>query len=96
MRMNAINKSGFPRCTIALCLVGACVLSVIGGALPGCGAMNDIDFPNRLVGADGQLFTVEDLEEIANDTSTTDDEKREAFRALGIEDEKLIEALLEL
>lgn len=96
MRLNAFNKYGIRRGAYTLGLVGVCVMSLIGVALPGCGAMNDIDFPNRLVGADGQLFTVEDLEEIANDTSTTDEEKREAFRALGIEDEKLIEALLEL
>jgi hypothetical protein len=61
-----------------------------------CVPQSQDDFPNRLVGADGQLFTVEDLEDIANDSSLTDDEKRDQFRALGIEDEKLINALLEL
>ena len=52
--------------------------------------------PNRLIGADGQRFVLDDLREIANDDSLTEDEKIDAFRELGIEDEKLIEALLDL
>lgn len=68
----------------------------IGVGLVGCVSNNNTDFPNRLVGADGQLFTVEDLEEIANDPDLSEDEKREAFRELGIEDEELIDALLDL
>jgi len=55
-----------------------------------------IDYPNRLVGADGQSFTLDDLEAIAADTELSEAEKREAFRALGIEDEMLIDALLAL
>lgn len=54
------------------------------------------DFANRLVGTDGQRFTVEDLEAIADDPGLTDEEKRQAFRDLGIADEELIEALLTL
>lgn len=61
-----------------------------------CVSTTQDDFPNRLVGANGQLFTVEDLEMIANDAQLTEEEKRAQFRALGIEDEKLIEALLDL
>ena len=61
----------------------------------GCGS-GGVEYANRLIGADGQLFSVEDLEAIANDADLTDDEKRQAFRDLGIEDEKLIDALLTL
>ena len=54
------------------------------------------DFANRLVGTEGQQFTVEDLELIADDPGLTEDEKRQAFRDMGIADEELIEALLTL
>ncbi len=67
-----------------------------GVGFVGCVSNNSTDFPNRLVGADGQLFTVEELEEIANDPDLSEEEKREAYRELGIEDEELIDALLEL
>jgi hypothetical protein len=72
-----------------------CLLSAVCAAT-GCGLNQSSDYPHRLIGADGQLFFLEDLEEIANDPDLTDDEKREQFRELGLEDEKLIEALLEL
>ena len=62
----------------------------------GCGINVTTNFPHRLIGADGQPFVLEDLEEIANDPNLTDDEKREQFRELGIEDEELIDALLAL
>jgi len=69
-------------------------------ALPSCLAAGcqsgAVEYANRLIGADGQLFSVEDLEAIANDRNLTDDEKRQAFRDLGIEDEELIDALLTL
>ena len=64
--------------------------------LPGCGGIQQAEYANRLVGADGQLFTVDDLEAIANDPDLDEDAKRDAFRALGIEDQELIDALLEL
>lgn len=61
----------------------------------GCGSSVQ-EYANRLIGADGQVFTVEDLEAISGDPNLSDDEKRQAFRDLGIEDEKLIDALLTL
>ncbi len=61
----------------------------------GCGS-GVTGFANRLIGTDGQRFTVQDLETIAEDSSLSDEEKRRAFRDLGIADEKLIEALLAL
>ena len=70
-----------------------CALLVL---LSGCGTIPPTDFPNRLVGAEGQMFVLEDLEEIAADPDLSDDQKRQAFRDLGIEDEELINALLGL
>ena len=61
-----------------------------------CGVAPRTDFPNRLIGADGQEFVLEDLAAIANDARLSDDEKRQAFRDLGLEDEELITALLNL
>jgi len=65
-------------------------------AIGGCGAIVMTDYPNRLIGVDGQEFYLEDLEEIAGNGNLTDDEKRERFRNLGIQDDDLIETLLAL
>ncbi len=62
----------------------------------GCGAIVSPPFAARLVGSEGQTFTVNDLESITNDPDLDDDGKRQAFRDLGLEDERLIEALLGL
>lgn len=62
----------------------------------GCAAVVPGELPNRLIGADGQRFAVEDLTEIANDPDLDEAGKRQAFRDLGIEDEELIDALLGL
>jgi len=62
----------------------------------GCGYAPTADFPNRLIGGDGQRLTLEDLEAVANDPTLTDDQRRERFRELGIEDERLIDVLLTL
>lgn len=74
----------------------ACFALALCVALTSCGVTPRTDFPNRLIGADGQLFVLEDLEEIANDSRLSEVQKRTAFRDLGIEDEELISALLEL
>ncbi len=74
----------------------ACLALAFCVALTSCGVTPQTDFPNRLIGEDGQLFVLEDLEEIANDSRLSEDQKRAAFRDLGIEDEELIDALLEL
>lgn len=58
-----------------------------------CGTAITTQFPNRLVGADGQLIVLEDVEE-ALGAGGTAEEKRSRLRDLGIEDEKLIDALL--
>ena len=62
----------------------------------GCGTGLPAEYPHQLVGADGQQIALEDLEAIADDPDLTTEEKRQAFRDLGIEDEKLIKALLSL
>jgi len=62
----------------------------------GCGIAVSPNFPNQLVGADGAPLVLDDLEAIVGDPDLNDEEKREALRALGLEDEKLIEALLDL
>jgi hypothetical protein len=72
----------------------------IAGTLLGCGSslVNPLALPNRLYLFDenGQARYLEDLEEIANDPGLTDEEKKQQFRNLGIEDERLAEALLDL
>ena len=72
------------------------LITVAAIALTGCGNAVTSGFPNRLVGADGQRLVLDDLRQIANDSSMSADEKIDAFHELGIEDEKLIGALLEL
>ena len=79
-----MNRSGGISIALMALMVGGC-----GSAVPG-------DFSNRLIGADGQLFMVEDLETIARDPDLDDEERRELFRDLGIQDEQLIDALLDL
>lgn len=72
------------------CALAACAIPA------GCGAAGPSDFANRLVDGDGQTILLDDLEDIANDEDLSEDEKRQAFRDIGIEDEELIEALLGL
>ena len=64
----------------------------------GCGAFTARkgDFANAETGENGQIYVLDDLKAIANDEDLTEDEKRDAFRELGIEDEDLIDALLTL
>ena len=70
---------------------------VLSSALLGaCGTIPTNDFANRLIGVDGQEFFLEDLEDIADNPRMTEEQKRDAFHDLGIEDEELIDALLTL
>jgi len=76
-------------------LYGTCWLLAALGA--GCGTVPASTFSNSVVGTNGQVILFDDLKEIAADPNLPDDEARkQAFRDLGIEDEKLIEALLAL
>lgn len=76
--------------------LGLAALALSFVVVAGCGLEAKDLFANRLLGAQGQQFVVEDLEAIAHDATLTADEKRQQFRDLGIEDEKLIDALLGL
>lgn len=78
---------------IRISLAGGAVLLAAG--LPAC-TSGFTDYPNRLIGSDGQLFTLDDLTTIAQDSTLSTDQKRAAFRDLGIDDEQLIDALLTL
>lgn len=60
----------------------------------GCGMNVSTDFANRLVGAQGQVIVLDDIQAIVNDASLTDDEKRARLHDLGLVDEKLIDSLL--
>lgn len=71
----------------------SCFLGVVGS---GCGQPVDLDFEQRLIGSDGQSFTLDDIEAIVDDPDLSTDEKRAALRSLGFEDEQLIDALLTL
>lgn len=84
--MKRTHKSTCHWAAIGLMLLGGC--GVFTARKP--------DFENAETGDDGQIYVLDDLEEIANDPDLTEDEKREAFRDLGIEDEDLIDALLTL
>jgi hypothetical protein len=66
---------------------------LVGG---GCGTAILRDYPNRVVGADGQRIVLDDIQAIVDDPSLPADEKRRQLRDLGLEDELLIEALLGL
>jgi hypothetical protein len=61
----------------------------------GCG-VPPAEFPHSVIGVDGEPILLDDIEAIVNDADLTDEEKRDELRALGLEDEKLIDALLTL
>ncbi|MCB9867525.1 MAG: hypothetical protein H6816_12945 [Phycisphaerales bacterium] len=71
---------------------------IIAPALGGCGVFSarNPDFRNAETGEDGQIYVLDDLEAIANDTTLTDDEKLPGLPRPGIEDEHPIDALLTL
>ena len=64
-------------------------------AFCGCGVPARIDFPNALTGPNGEAILFDDVSNILSDPDLSDDEKRDALRVLGLEDEKLIDALVE-
>ena len=74
---------------VALVLLWVCV---------GCGTQltTPAEYPFALQDADGNQLVLDDLRAIANDDDLDDDEKREAFRALGIGDEEVIDILMTL
>jgi|GEM_PF-5470630 len=52
--------------------------------------------PVRETGVNGETLLLDDLEAVARDPDLTEDDKRARFREMGVEDEDLIDALLEL
>jgi hypothetical protein len=63
-------------------------------ALASCGAPPAIDYPNVIRTPEGRPIVLENISAIVDDPDLSDDEKREALRELGIEDEELIDAFL--
>lgn len=61
----------------------------------GCGATVQSNFPNALTDPEGQPILFDDVNTILSNTGLTDDEKKDALRDLGIEDEDLIQALVD-
>lgn len=64
----------------------------------GCGSLPQTDFPSAMRTADGQVILLDDVDSVVNDPNPNldDDDRRQLLRDLGIEDEKLIDALLNL
>ncbi|MCP4251465.1 MAG: hypothetical protein GY778_30890 [bacterium] len=62
----------------------------------GCGvlAVERTSYPTSVSNADGEPYFVEDVDDILNDALLSPEDKAQALRDLGIEDEDLIEALL--
>ncbi len=75
-----------------------CVFAVLMAMtlLAGCGVLTlrPQDFSNAETGEGGQTYTLDEVEDITENSALTDEEKRDALRELGIEDEDLIDALL--
>ena len=72
-----------------VCWVGGCGVASIFGGVGG-----QEDFPNALVGDDGEHIHVTTIRTIVDDAELTDAEKRDALEALGIEDEDIQDYLL--
>ena len=73
-------------------------LAVAAVLLVGCGVLtlHRTTFSNQALGGEGQGYTLDDIHKIVDDAGLTDEQKREALRELGIEDEDLLDALLTL
>ncbi len=76
---------------VGLILTAAALL-----AWSGCGTAIMRNYSNRVIGADGQVITLNQIQRIVDDPNLDDEGRWQQIRDLGIEDEKLIEALLEL
>lgn len=69
---------------------------VPAATLTGCGTPISTDFPTAIRDANGNIITTEQVREIVDDPDLSEQDQREALRDLGIADEQLITALLEL
>ena len=75
-----------PRITI----FAALALTLLGA----CGTINIAEYANSLIGADGQPIFLDDIRAITSDGALSDEQQRTQLRDLGLEDEKLIDALV--
>lgn len=82
-----------PSAVRAFLFVGTLAASTAVSA--GCG-FAPREFSNQVRDADGRPILLEDVAAIVDDADLSDDQKRDALRALGVEDETLIDALLTL
>lgn len=71
------------------------VLLFAGLALGGCGQAPQTEFPHALRGPDGEVILFDDVRAILNDADLDAEAKRAALRELGLEDERLIDALID-
>jgi len=81
----AVNRVGLSL-VLGIVLSGGCGTSILQPAR----------FPNSVLDANGEPLSLEELEAIANDADLTEQQKRDRFAELGIEDPDLIEVLLDL
>ncbi len=91
------KRQGSLRPSVSTPSVPSCLRAFVPSfllAVLGCGSPPALDFPNRLIGADGQEIVLEDVLEVTNNSDLSEEEMREQLRALGIEDEELIDALV--
>jgi hypothetical protein len=72
----------------------AYLLLAASAAVVGCGFAVNTTYPHSVIGADGQPIVFDDINTIVNDPDLSDDQKRQALRDLGLQDEELITALL--
>ena len=72
-------------------VMAAAIMAMAGcGALPGAAGV----CPDRLVDPDGNTLFLDDLQAITEDDSLSDQQKRDRFIELGVEDPDLIDALI--
>ena len=69
------------------------LLAIVGG----CGVLTAVRtlFPEHVTDAQGNPLYLEEVREILDDPDLLDDEKFEALRELGLENEKIIDVLVE-
>jgi hypothetical protein len=79
-------------------VLGSLGVTVLVAFMGGCGALTAerTVFPDSVVGADGSTITRSEVEAILGDDGLSDDEKADALRDLGIEDEELLAILVDL
>jgi hypothetical protein len=71
-------------------------LLAASATISGCGFTVPTTYPKSVIGADGRPIIFDDISKIINDLDLSDDQKRQALRDLGLQDEILIDALLGL